>query len=205
MRGARLDAERPEPDNWCLSADPNPGGAPTAAVMWPQYYDLPRVSFRDLVWESMLRGRPGYNMTDLMEGDERHPRDFGHRCAFAALHVPVPDSRMRSRGASSARRVACLGAPGLTDPLGLTAGVPSFKSPDQLPGLGGCRLVSIQLTCKGGRCPLRLCADLLISLLDTAVESLALRPLSEEEELVAIRSLLPPLSPVRAAHSHILR
>lgn len=69
----------------CCCAIPavNPGTLNTA-VLCAQYYDIPRVSFRDLVWESMLRGRPGYNITELMEGDERHPKDFGHACVPSA-------------------------------------------------------------------------------------------------------------------------
>ena len=53
-------------------------------VLSAQYYDIPRVSFRDLVWEDMLRGRPGYNISDLMVKDERHPTDFGHSCVSKA-------------------------------------------------------------------------------------------------------------------------
>ncbi len=49
----------------------------TARVL--QYYDLPRLSWRALTWEPMVRGREGWNITDLMEEDERHPTDFGHR------------------------------------------------------------------------------------------------------------------------------
>ena len=45
-----------------------------------QYYDLPRLSWRALTWEFMQRGRPGWNLTELMEPDERHPTNFGHRC-----------------------------------------------------------------------------------------------------------------------------
>ena len=57
------------------------------AVLCLQYYNIPRVSFRDLVWEAMLRGRPGYNITDLLEGDERHPTDFGHACVFPSSFI----------------------------------------------------------------------------------------------------------------------
>ena len=46
----------------------------------PQYYDLPRLSWRALTWEAMTRGRPGWSVEDIFGGDERHPSQFGHRC-----------------------------------------------------------------------------------------------------------------------------
>ena len=54
-----------------------------------QYYDIPRVSYRNLCWEAWLRGRPGWNVTDLMTGDMRHPTDFGHTCARPFCRQPA--------------------------------------------------------------------------------------------------------------------
>lgn len=51
----------------------------------------------------------------------------------------------------------------------------------------------------------RLCADLLISLLDTAVETLASRPLSEAEKQAAHNSLLPPIAKARSSPLHCMR
>ena len=52
----------------------------------PQYYDLPRLSWRALTWEAVARGRPGWGVPDILEGDERHPAILatGAAVAFAS-------------------------------------------------------------------------------------------------------------------------
>ena len=44
-----------------------------------QYYDLPMLSYRALVWEKMLRREPGWQRGDLTK-DIGHPNDRGHMC-----------------------------------------------------------------------------------------------------------------------------
>lgn len=43
-----------------------------------QYYDLPWLSWRALVWEKLKRKETGWTTADLMAPDKRHPNDLGH-------------------------------------------------------------------------------------------------------------------------------
>jgi len=57
-----------------------------------QYYDLPWLSWRALVWEKLKRKKPGWTTADLMAADKRHPNDRGHTCVCrppAWLQIPT--------------------------------------------------------------------------------------------------------------------